>query len=163
GRHCRGMRVLGIVTLRPTELLLGPHPFHGIKLELQTRGACSELSLGLLERRDIDRYLSLAFPRHAFSPAFADLVHARTEGSPLFMVELLRYLRERGVIALQNGRWSLARETPDLLQELPDSVRSMIRRKLDRLSDEDRRLLAAASVQGVEFDSALTADALTED
>lgn len=163
GRHCRGMRVLGIVTLRPTELLLGPHPFHGIKLELQARGTCTELSLGLLARPDVDRYLSLAFPGHAFSPEFADLVHARTEGSPLFMVELLRYLRERGVIAERNGRWSLARETPDLLQELPDSVRSMIRRKLERLNDDERRLLAAASVQGTEFDSAVAADALMVD
>src|SRR5262249_16868443 len=27
GRHCQGLRLLLIVTYRPTELLLGPHPF----------------------------------------------------------------------------------------------------------------------------------------
>ncbi|HEY8505236.1 MAG TPA: hypothetical protein VIL46_11685, partial [Gemmataceae bacterium] len=120
----------------------------------------SELPLGFLGRRDIERYLSLAFPGNDFPPDFADLVHSRTEGSPLFMVDLLRYLRERGVIAERGGRWAVARELPDLRRELPESVRSMIRRKLDQLRESDRRLAAAASVQGPEFDSAVVAGAL---
>jgi predicted ATPase/predicted Ser/Thr protein kinase len=163
GRHCQGMRVLVIVSYRPTELLLGPHPFHGVKLELQTHGACGEILLGFLGREQVDRYLSLAFPGHAFPDDFAALIHSRTEGSPLFVADLLRYLRERGVLAELGGRWSLARELPDLLADLPGSVRSMIERKLQRLSDVDRRLLAAASVLGSEFDSAVVARALALD
>src|SRR5205823_12964502 len=92
GRHCPGLRVLVVVTYRPTELLLGPHPFHPLRLELQGKGACTELALGFLGRADIDRYLELAFPGHAFPPELAGLVHARTEGSPLFLADLLRYL-----------------------------------------------------------------------
>src|SRR5262249_601313 len=127
GRHGQGLRVLVVVTYRPTELLLGPHPFQRVKLDLQGKGVCTELPLPLLGRADADRYLALAFPGHAFPPDFADLVYARTEGSPLFLADLLRYLRERGVLAEQGGRWALARELPDLRQELPESVRSMIR------------------------------------
>ncbi len=160
GRHCQGLRVLVVVTYRPTELLIGPHPFHRVKLELQSKGVCVELALGFLGRADIDRYLALAFPGHALPADFAELIHARTEGSPLFMVDLLHYLRERGVIAESGGRWSLAQELPDLRQELPESARVVIQRKLDRLDDADRRLLAAASVQGHEFDSAAVAGAL---
>jgi predicted ATPase len=163
GRHCPGLRVLVLVTYRPTELLLGPHPFHRVKLELQGKGACTELPLGFLGRPDVDRYLALAFPDHAFPEDFVDLVYARTEGSPLFLADLLRYLRERGVIAESGGRWSLARELPDLRQELPESVRGMIQRKLEQPSAGDRRLLAAASVQGHEFDSAVLAGALRLD
>jgi serine/threonine protein kinase/predicted ATPase len=163
GRQCPSLRVLLIVTYRPTELLLGPHPFHGVKQELQSKQACTELSLGFLSRADVERYLSLAFPDHAFPADFARIIHARTEGSPLFMVDLLRYLREREVIALSGEQWSLARKLPDLRHELPASVRSMIERKLERLSDEQRRLLSAACVQGVEFDSAVIAGALQLD
>src|SRR5439155_1429552 len=79
GRLCQGLRVLVVVAYRPTELLLGPHPFHRVKLELQGRGACTELLLGFLDRRDVDRYLGLAFPGHAFPADFAGLIHARTE------------------------------------------------------------------------------------
>ena len=47
--------------------------------------------------------------------------------------------------------------------ELPESVRSLIQRKLDALDDMDRRLLSAASVQGMDFDSAIVAGALQLD
>jgi predicted ATPase/tRNA A-37 threonylcarbamoyl transferase component Bud32 len=164
GRRCQGLRVLAVVAYRQTELLLGQHPFHRVKLELQARGACTELPVGLLNRPDIDRYLDLAFPGHAFPADFAGLIHARTEGSPLFMADLLCDLRQRGEI-VESGtdsarHWSLARQVPDLSQELPASVRALIERKLDRLGESDRRLLGAVSVQGPEFDSAVTARAL---
>jgi predicted ATPase len=162
GRLCRELRVLAVVTYRPTELLLGPHPFHRVRQELQARGACSEISVSFLGRQDVGRFLSLAFPNHDFPEDFADLIFGRTEGSPLFMADLLRDLQSRGVIAESNGRWALARALPDLQQDLPESVRSMIQRKLDRLQPEERRLLAAASVQGHEFDSAVVADALQQ-
>ncbi len=160
GRACPALRVLVIAAYRPTELLLGPHPFHGVMHEMQARGACTELSLGFLERADVEAYLALAFPGHAFPADFAALIHARTEGNPLFMADLLRYSRERGVIAEAEGRWGLARGLPDLGREMPESVRGLIRRKLERVSEEGRRLLAAAAVQGPEFDSAVVAGAL---
>jgi predicted ATPase len=163
GARCRSLRVLVIVTFRPTEMLLGPHPFHPVKLELLGKGACSEWTLGFFGRQDVERYLSLAFPGHGFPAEFAGLIHDRTEGSPLFMADLLRYLRDRGVIAEVEGRWSLTREVPDWRRDLPLSVRSMIQRKLERLGEDDRRLLAAASVQGHEFDAAVVAAALKLD
>src|SRR5262249_47621424 len=114
-------------------------------------------------RPDIDRLLQLAFPGHAFPDDFADLVFARTEGSPLFVADLLRYLRERAVLTDSSGRWSLAGGVPDLHRELPESIRSMIQRKLEPLHEDDRPLLAPASVQGHEFDSAVLAGALALD
>src|SRR4029077_13270319 len=48
-------------------------------------------------------------------------------------------------------------------QGLPASVRGMVARKIERLSDADRRLLIAASVQGHEFDSATLAEATEMD
>jgi tetratricopeptide (TPR) repeat protein len=76
------------------------------------------------------------------------------------MVDLLRYLRERGVIAQEHGHWTLTQSVVDIQQDLPESVRSMIQRKIDQLSEADRRLLVAASVQGYEFDAAVLAKAL---
>jgi predicted ATPase len=93
----------------------------------------------------------------------ADILRRRTEGNPLFLVDLLRYLCDRGVIASAEGRWTLAQALPDLERELPESVRSLIRRKLERLGEADCRLLAAASVQGSEFDAAVVAAVLDLD
>src|SRR5262249_3491332 len=91
------------------------------------------------------------------------LIHAKTEGNPLFMADLAHYLRDRGVITAETGRWALAQPLPDLERELPESVRGMIQRKIDQLSEEDRRLLVAASVQGYEFDSAVASKVLDLD
>lgn len=162
GKSLQKLRVLLLVSYRPTELLLGPHPFHHVRQELQAKGICKELKLRLLDRHDIDRYLSLTFPVNDFPSGFADMLYSRTEGSPLFLADLLSYLRESGVIAESADRWTLAREVPEL-GNLPESVRSMIQCKLDHLTEADRRLLAAASIQGAEFDSITIAGALNLD
>ena len=160
GSKCAGWRLLLVLTYRPSDLLRSQHPFGPVKLELQGRGVCREIALPFLSRDDFDRYLALAFAGHQFPEELAAVLHARTEGNPLFMVDLLRYLRDRGVIVQDHGRWALVRAVPDLQRELPESVRGMIQRKVDQLSTADRHLLMAASVQGPEFDSAVVAQLL---
>ena len=76
------------------------------------------------------------------------------------MADVLRDLRRRQLIRQQDGRWVIAEDLSALERELPESVRSLIQRKIDALDDADRRLLAAASVQGLDFDSAIVARAL---
>src|ERR1051325_154774 len=93
-------------------------------------------------------------------PAEPAPIEAKTEGSPLFMVDLVRYLRDRGVIRSDDGRWVLAETMPDLARALPESVRGMIERRIAQLDEADRALLVAASVQGDEFDSAVVAKAM---
>jgi predicted ATPase/aminoglycoside phosphotransferase (APT) family kinase protein len=160
GDRCEALPVLVIVTYRPSDLALHGHAFGLVKLDLQARGVCREVALTALNRSDLDRYLSLVFPGHKFPEEFVAVVHARTEGHPLFLVDLLRYLRDRGVLAEARGHWAVAGHLPNLGREIPGSVRSMIRRTLERLGEGDRRLLAAASAQGYEFDSTAVAAAV---
>ena len=164
GNKLESLRMLIIGAYRPSDLLLSKHPFAEVKLGLQGRGACRDIAVAFLTAADVELYLTQEFPEHQFPPEFASLIHAKTEGSPLFMVDLVRYLRNRGVIAAnKQGRWSLAGSVPDIQRELPESVRSMIQRKIEQLSDGERRLLAVASVQGQEFDSAVVARVLEMD
>jgi predicted ATPase len=160
GGRCAGWRLLVVLTYRPADLLTSRHPFGPLQLELQGRGVCREVALPFLSRDDLDRYLALAFAGHRFPPEFAAVLHARTGGNPLFMVDLLRYLRDRGAIVQEDGRWALARPVAELQRELPESVRSMVRRKVDQLDTADRQLLMAASIQCAEFDSAVVAHLL---
>jgi tetratricopeptide (TPR) repeat protein len=158
-----GMRVLLLGTYRPSEMAIGQHPFLQIRDDLQTRGILTELPLQFLAREDVERYLAIEFPEHRFPADLASLVHTRTEGNPLFMADLFRYLRDRHVIVREDGVWSLARSLSDVERELPESVRGMIARKIARLEERDRRLLLAASVQGHEFDSATVSEAMEMD
>ncbi|MBZ5615740.1 MAG: AAA family ATPase [Acidobacteriia bacterium] len=155
-------KLLVIVTYRPTEMLLLKHPFLGVKRELQARNVCREIEVEFLTAGDVERYIALEFLGHYFPREFAGLIHARTEGNPLFMVDLLRYLRDRKVIVKPEGdeNWRLAQSLPDLSRNIPPSMSSVIERKIEQLSDRDREVLTAASVQGYECDSAAVARAL---
>jgi predicted ATPase len=161
GSRAGSLRLLLVATYRPADLLRSHHPFCLVQLDLQARGLCRVISLEFLSQPDVERYLSMAFPGHAFPAGFAALVHAKTEGNPLFLVDLLQYLRDRQVLAQEGGRWTLAQALPDLGRELPQSVRSLIQHLIEQLTDDERRLLLAASVQGQEFDAAVVAEVLT--
>jgi predicted ATPase len=157
------MRVLVLASYRPSDMALAKHAFLGIRRDLQSRGLYEEIALGFLTQADVERYLAAQFPGHALPPAFAAAVHGKTEGSPLFMVDLVRYLRDTGRLREENGRWSLASPVQDAPRDLPESVLGMIARKIEQVDERDRRLLLAASVQGHEFDSATAADAAEMD
>jgi tRNA A-37 threonylcarbamoyl transferase component Bud32/tetratricopeptide (TPR) repeat protein len=161
--HFSDMRVLVVVCFRPTDMALAKHPFLAIKGDLRSKGLYEEISLGFLTRSDVAQYLELEFPGNRFPEAFIAAVHGRTEGSPLFMVDLVRYLRDTGALVEENGEWQVAKSLPNAPSELPDSVRGMIERKIERVDDLDRKLLLAACVQGQEFDATLVGEALEMD
>lgn len=150
------------MSVRPSELAQSHHPFLSLKHDLVAHDLCREITPGHLDEGAIGRYLTLQFPGHAFPRGLAATIHARTEGHPLFVVDLLRDLRRRQVLRQDEGTWVLA-ETLDVLERaMPESVRSLVQRKIDSLDEADARLLSAASVQGVDFDSAVIAAALDE-
>lgn len=163
GPRLASTRLLVIGAYRTSELLAANHPFVQVKLEMQSHGLCREIPLGFLTREDVDAYLALEFPENQFPADLAAMIHAKTEGNALFIADMVRYLRARGVIAHQQGSWRLVESLPNIQSDLPESVRSMIQRKIDRLSEVDRRLLIAASVQGQEFDSTVVAKVLGVD
>ena len=80
----------------------------------------------------------------------------------MFVVDLLRDLRRRQVLRQQDGKWIVAEDLAALKKAMPESVRSLVQRKIDALDDSDRRLLAAASVQGVDFDTAVLSAVLEQ-
>jgi len=162
GVHSEGLRFLTVENYRPSDMMLADHPFVGVKRELQNRGVCQEIPLGFLSRDDISRYLDLEFSGHAFEDSLVDLVHARTEGNPLFLVNVLRYLKVSGALE-KKDRWRLVKPLEEIEKDVPESVRSMIDRKIEQLSDADRRLLVTASVQGAEFHASVVAEAAGED
>lgn len=159
-RRIDNTRVLIVTTARPSILVQSKHPFVAMKLDLLSRGMCREVLPSSLRVEDVARYLALRFPEHAFPAALAGMVHERTEGNPLFMADLVRDLRRRSVISQVDGRWRLSEDVSAVERELPQSVRSAVERKLEALDTEDRRLLSAASVQGLDFDTAVLTAAL---
>ena len=79
-----------------------------------------------------------------------------TGGNPLFLVELLRDMQERGdIITNDLGYWV---ETPHLdWNIIPTRVEGVIEERVERLDQSLRRLLSLASVEGERFIAELLA------
>ena len=54
----------------------------------------------------------------------------------------------------RSGQWELATQVGAAADEIPDSLRQMIEKQLERLTPEEQRVLEAASVAGGEFSTA---------
>ena len=163
GAHFDRIRMLIVVTYRTAELHANDSSFLQLKRELQTRGMCREIPLGFFSAVEVRELIDHRFPGHQFPGELAEKLKQRTEGNPLFVSDLLHYLKERGAIENKNGVWKIAGPVDALLTGTPDSVRNMVQRKMEQLRDEERRLLMAASIQGYDFDSAVLAQALGTD
>jgi AAA ATPase domain len=126
--------LLIICAYRPTEMSLARHPFIPVKQEVMKQRICREISMRLLSQRDIESYLTLRFPQNQFPLALAPALHLRTGGNPFFLVELIRDLLEQGSLLEQDGDWVLTIRPDQLNRSFPDSVQSMIERKIDQLA-----------------------------
>src|SRR5262249_22456474 len=158
-----GLRMLIVLSYRPSDLLLTKHAFLQRKSHLLARGAYREIALSFLPASEIGRYLELEFQDHRFPAELPALIHAKTEGNPLFMTDLVRYLCDRQVITQVQGNWKVAGDLTEIEQGLPESARGMIEQKIAQLGEDDRHLLLVAGVQGYEFDSAIVSRVLDAD
>jgi tetratricopeptide (TPR) repeat protein/predicted Ser/Thr protein kinase len=156
-------RLLIAGTFRPEDIERTNHPLKSCKAEMQSHRLCEEVALSSLARDHIAEYLNATFTPNDFPPEFASLIHDKTEGHPLFATNLLQYLSEHGDIGRTNAHWSLIRPLAELDLEAPESVRSMISKKIDALEAEERRTLQYASVEGTEFLSNVVASLLGVD
>ncbi|MEE9284965.1 MAG: tetratricopeptide repeat protein, partial [Dehalococcoidia bacterium] len=78
-----------------------------------------------------------------------DVVYGETEGNPFFVEEVFQHLAEEGKLFDAKGRWRSDLEVGEL--DVPEGVRLVIGRRLERVSEECRRVLTAAAVIGRGF------------
>jgi tetratricopeptide (TPR) repeat protein len=156
-------RLLLLGTYRPVEVLVGEHPLGSVEHDLLLHGQCACLSLAYLGARAVGEYLDGRCPGHRFPPGLSTLIHQRTDGNPLFMVNVVDSLVERGVVRQVSGRWQLTAGLDEVAVGVPDNVVRMIEREIDRLDPLERSVLESASVAGMEFSSAAVAAAIEED
>lgn len=149
-------RLMIVATFRPIEVYTRDHPLKSVKQELQMRSQCVELPLPCLTEAAVADYLETRFAAVPSVPALAQLapvVHRRTDGHPLFMVNVADYVAALDFAGL-----------PDSVeQSIPDSVRQMIEKQIERLSADEQRLLEVAAVAGAEFSAASVAAGLVTD
>ena len=135
-------RLLVIGTYRPGDAKLRGHPLDSLIQELRARGLCEELPLPFLNEAGVEEYLSSRFKGGKISPGLARVLHHRTEGNPLFLINVVDHWMQLGL---------LERPAEELGLDVPDTLRGLIDRQLAMLSPEEQAILEGASVAGREF------------
>ncbi len=76
----------------------------------------------------------------------------RSEGIPLYAVETIRMLQDRGVLVAEGAQYVLTGDVSEL--EVPETLQALVASRLDGLSAGERSLLQDASVLGHSFTAA---------
>src|SRR5262249_39328204 len=125
--------------------------------ELHAHRQCQELEVSCLPTPAVSQYLADRFPQAHFSGALGPILHERTEGNPLFMVNIVDSWVSQRLLVEQEGRWLVTTPEATLATGLPESVRQVIVQQVGRLPLEMQRMLEVASVAGGEFSAAALA------
>ena len=96
----------------------------------------SMLELGPLSSKDTRALIRQLLPAEAASEEMREQLTTRAEGNPLFLQQMIAFLRETG-------------GSDDV--SVPPTIHALLASRLDRLTNAERRAIGAASVIGREF------------
>jgi eukaryotic-like serine/threonine-protein kinase len=121
------------------------HPLARVLAEL----GGDRVGLRGLDLADIATYIE-SVSGSAPVAGLAEAVQAQTDGNPFFVGEVVRLLASEGRLSgLEAGSWG---------SEIPQGVREVVGRRLDRLSDRTNEALRVAAAIGREFDEELVVE-----
>jgi tetratricopeptide (TPR) repeat protein len=147
-RNLAGARLLIVGTYRDVEVDRS-HPLSAALAELRRVSTYGRVLLRGLNADEVRRMLE-SITRESVPWGLAEAVHRQTEGNPLFVQEVIRYLAEEGLLTRKEGQWRPTKDTP-LEMSIPEGLRDVIGKRLSLLSPECNQLLSVASVIGREF------------
>ena len=144
-------RLLVLGTYRPVELILHDHPLKMVKQELAAYGQCVDIPLGGLGRPAVAAYVAQRGVAPEGSAGVAAFVYRRTEGHPLFMVQMVDYLEQQEVFHPYDQTASGRAVGAAMDQDVPQGLQQLIEAQVGRLRAEEQQVLEAGSVAGAEF------------
>jgi predicted ATPase len=99
-RRSEAARLLIVGTYRSVEMRAEDQPLCTIKQELELHRNCEELRLKPLSEEDVAGYLAKRFSSNGSpqSDGLAAMIHERTDGNPLFMINVVDYLVDAGLL-----------------------------------------------------------------
>jgi class 3 adenylate cyclase len=141
-KELRGSRLMVLGTYRDVELRR-QHPLAQTLGELNRENLSQRVLLRGLTEADVRRFIEVTA---GTSPpdALVVAVYRETEGNPFFVNEIVRLL-------VADGRLEKAEGVSEWSVTIPQSVREVVGRRLDHLSEECNKVLTIGAVIGREF------------
>lgn len=162
-RAVRDLPVMILGAYRPSDIAVEGHPLRDLIAELLRYDRDAQLQIHSLSANGVKQLVRNVYPSNKFPDSFCNDLTSSTDGAPLFVVESLRLMQDRGELKKddKDGRWMLTRELND--DDLPRNVEAIITKRLERIPEDLREILSMAAVQGPTFQTAVLAGVLGKD
>jgi class 3 adenylate cyclase len=147
-RQLGGSRLLIVGTYRDVEVDR-THPLSSALAELRRGSPFSRIALRGLSVDEVHRMMQ-QIRGQTIPWSRAEAIHRQTEGNPLFVQEVLRYLVEEGLVVREGDQW-VRTDGTDPEAGIPEGLRDVIGKRLSRLSPDANHVLTMAAVIGREF------------
>jgi class 3 adenylate cyclase/predicted ATPase len=109
----------------------------------------TQLRLAPLGKAEAEELLTFVLGSDTSLTSVKSLILEKTEGTPLFIEEVVQTLAEEGTLVGEQEHYRLAL-TPTMLH-LPPTVQGVLAARIDRLAPDEKSLLQQLSVIGREF------------
>ena len=153
-RNIREDRILVIGTYRPEDIIPTGGKLHPLEVTLNNLAGDGLLRvIGLTRLKKEDTFILISRILGDFSVELGERVYRESGGNPLFVIETIKLLLSEKLIHKEGKKWVLSEGAEKVL--IPQKAYELIKRRLERLSDEEREILDVASVIGEEFDVTL--------
>lgn len=156
--HIREARIFLLVSYRPNPA--GDAP--GDQAHYEKWGDqphYQQIKLEALAQESLEQLLQVLLGTHAELAPVKQFLIERTEGNPFFIEEIVRSLVETKVLVGKRGQYRLAQTFSSV--GVPATVSAVLYARIDRLGEEQKRLLQEAAVIGKDVPFALL-QAITE-
>ncbi|MHC4470440.1 MAG: serine/threonine-protein kinase [Planctomycetota bacterium] len=147
-----GHRIFLVGTLRP-----GITP--AWRASLAKLANVSHHNLTRLGPRGLQLLLKDALRSERLADALGAIIAVKSDGNPFFVFEILRGLRDTGLLAQSpDGSWVATESIREI--RTPYSVKDLVVARISGLEEADRDLLDVAACSGYEFDPVVVSEAL---
>lgn len=146
-QHQDKMAVLTVATYRDIELDAA-RPFARTLESLVRQRLAHRIALKPLPEAGVEAMLRALTGQPPPSP-LVQAIYRETEGNPFFVEEVFQHFSEQGRLLDAEGRWRPDLQVSDI--DVPEGVRLVISRRLERISEDCRTALTDAAVVGRDF------------
>jgi adenylate cyclase len=124
------------------------HPLTPVLTELNRERLLQSVQLKRMAFEDVSEMIKSILEQEDVPSEFCRLVYEKTGGNPFFVEEIVKSLKEEGVIYREENKWKIKEVTRI---EFPETVKSVIRARISRLDEECQNVLTLASFIGNDF------------
>jgi predicted ATPase/KaiC/GvpD/RAD55 family RecA-like ATPase len=124
------------------------HPLTPVLADLNRERLPQEIQLKRMSLDNVSEMIKNILEQDDIPEEFCKLVYDKTGGNPFFAEEIVKSLKEEGVIYKEETKWKF-REVSAV--EFPKSVKNVLKTRLSRLDEDCQNILTMASFIGNDF------------